>query len=175
MYRVHRLMGRTDMKRTFTSLVLGIALLVEGGGVGLAQDIDAGAVAFERGDYANAFREWGMLAAKGNSAAQYNLGQMYYQSQGVARDYKKAVHWFRQSAEQGDADAQYNLGVMLAKGQGVTQDYVYAHMWWNIAASNGYADAAEVKDGLEKFMMTEQIARAQELARQCVSKNYKGC
>lgn len=207
MYRVRRLMGQADMKRTFTSLVLWLALLVGGGGVGRAQGVDAGLAAYNRADYATVFllaeqgnawaqyslgvmyfegkvvtqdyREavrWYRLAAEqGNADAQYNLGWMYYKGQGVTQDYREAVRWYRLAAEQGDAGAQYNLGVQYNNGQGVTQDYVYAHMWLNIAASNGNASALEIRDLVARKMTAAQIARAQELAKQCVAKNYKGC
>ena len=75
-------------------------------------------------------------AAKGEAAAQFNLGVMYGEGQGVTRDHAEAVRWYRKAADQGDADAQFNLGVMYDIGQGVTQDYVLAHMWLNLAASN---------------------------------------
>ena len=44
--------------------------------------------------------------------AQYNLGVMYDNGDGVPQDYKEAVKWYRLAAEQGDASAQYNLGLM---------------------------------------------------------------
>ena len=58
-------------------------------------------------------------AAQGLVAAQYNLGVMYANCQGVQQDYAEAVKWYRRAAEQGDADAQYNLGVMCDQGEGV--------------------------------------------------------
>ena len=90
-------------------------------------------------------------------------------------DYATAVKWYTLAAEQRDARAQFNLGRMYAKGEGVLQDYVYAHMWWNIAASNGDEYGAELRDDVEKKMTPSQIERAQDLARECVRKNYKGC
>ena len=59
------------MKRTFTSLVVGVALFVGSGGVGLAQDFDAGVAALNRGDYATAFNEFSALVERGNFSAQY--------------------------------------------------------------------------------------------------------
>ena len=53
--------------------------------------------------------------------AQYNLGVMYENGQGVPQDYKTAVKWYRLAAEQGDAGAQFNLGVRTAR-TGVPQD-----------------------------------------------------
>lgn len=199
------------MKRTFASLALGVALFVESGGIGLAQDWEAGVAAFDRGDYATAYREMSLLASQGDADAQYNLGQLYNEGKGVTQDYRQAAKWFRLSAERGNwyaqfslgqlyregrgvpqdyrealrwyrsssengyADAQNNLGVMYVEGQGVTQDYVHAHMWFNIAHSNGLEAAKKNRDNVARSMTAAQIASAQELAKQCVAKNYKGC
>ena len=37
----------------------------------------------------------------GFAYAQYNLGVMYDNGQGVQQDYKEAVKWYRKAAEQG--------------------------------------------------------------------------
>jgi hypothetical protein len=54
---------------------------------------------------------------------------------------------------------------MYAKGQGVPQDYVLAYMWINLAAAQGNADTTENRDLVAKKMTPQQIAQAQELAR----------
>ncbi|MDP6417655.1 MAG: sel1 repeat family protein, partial [Gammaproteobacteria bacterium] len=79
------------------------------------------------------------------------------------------------AAEQGIAGAQYNLGNAYANGRGVIQDNVYAHMWLNIAASSGDKDAIGIRDIIAKRMTPSQLEKAQDLARECVRKNYKGC
>ena len=73
--------------------------------------------------------------------AQFNLGLMYHNGQGVPQDYREAVRWYRMAADQGDADAQFNLGVMYDNGRGVPQDYAEAVRWYRKAADQGYADA----------------------------------
>ena len=80
-------------------------------------------------------------AEQGDASAQFNLGLMYFEGQGVARDYNQAVKRFQKAAEQGDADAQYNLGFMCFEGLGVTQDYKQAVKWYQKAAEQGDADA----------------------------------
>ena len=50
-----------------------------------------------------------------------------------------------------------------------------AHMWYNISAANGDKDAQKNRDIVAKRMTPSQIEKAQELARQCVRKKYKGC
>ena len=49
-------------------------------------------------------------AEAGDAAAQYNLGVMYANGNGVLSDSAEAVRWYRKSAKQGNADAQSNLG-----------------------------------------------------------------
>ena len=74
------------------------------------------------GNDASDFRETLQSAEQGVAEAQFNLGVMYYDGQGVRQDYAEAFRWFRQAAEQGNADAQYNLGSMYHIGHGVRQD-----------------------------------------------------
>ena len=64
---------------------------------------------------------------------------------------------------------------MYEYGQGVIQDDVYAHMWFNIAASMGDAWATKNRNIIAERMTASDISKAQELARECVRKNYKGC
>ena len=90
-------------------------------------------------------------------------------------DYATALREWTPLAEQGDADAQYNLGVMYRKGHGVPQDKVYAHIWYNIAATSGNKKAIKNRDILAEEMTPAQIEKAQDLARECIRKKYKGC
>ena len=48
-------------------------------------------------------------------------------------------------------------------------------MWWNIAASSGHASAVKNRDIVAEKMTAADISKAQDLARECVKKNYKGC
>ncbi len=100
---------------------------------------------------------------------------MYEKGQGVPQNDKTAVKWYRLAAEQGHAGAQFNLGVMYGLGNGVIQDNVFAHLWFNIAASSGNKNAFNGRDFLAKQMTPSQLEKAQDLARECVAKNYKGC
>jgi TPR repeat protein len=103
--------------------------------------LEEGRKAYERGDYATAFRLMKPLAEQGDATAQYNLGYMYRMGRGVPQDYAEAAKWFRKAAEQGEAIAQNSLGVMYEKGQGVPQDYVEAVKWYRKAAEQGEATA----------------------------------
>lgn len=102
-----------------------------------AQTWDEAVDAYERGDYATAWRGFLIAAEQGDASAQFNLGLMYDYGQGVPRDYAEAVKWYRRAADQGNARAQYNLGTMYDNGQGVPQDYVEAVKWYRSAAEQG--------------------------------------
>ena len=81
------------------------------------------------------------LAEGGDTTAQWNLGVMYGNGEGVPQDDEEAVKWFTKAAEQGDVDAQYNLGDMYDKGEGVVQDYKEAVKWYTKAAEQGDVDS----------------------------------
>jgi hypothetical protein len=113
-----------------------------------------------------------LLGTTGASwSADYQKGLAAYNRD----DFATALREWKPLAEQGDARAQSNLGVMYGLGRGVLQDYVYAHMWGNIAASNGYEDGGKLRDAAAKEMTAAQIEKAEELASECVRKEYKGC
>lgn len=79
--------------------------------------------------------------------AQYILGIMYANGQGLTQNDAEAVKWYSKAAEQGLAQAQHILGVRYAKGEGVPQDDTEAVRWWIKAAEQGDADA-QVKLGI---------------------------
>jgi len=102
-------------------------------------DLDAGMAAYGRGDYATALREFSPPAEKGDGFAQFSLGILYAEGQGVPQDYQEAIHWYRLAAEQGYDLAQYSLGLLYAKGQGVPRNYQEAIRWYRLAAEQGSA------------------------------------
>ena len=121
-------------------LILIVALVV-GLAAPASAGFDEGKAAYDRGDYVTALREWRPLAEQGDAKAQYNLGGMYANGQGVPQDYAEAVRWYRKAAEQGHDEAQYTLGFMYAYGWSVAQDYAEAARWYRQAAEQGYANA----------------------------------
>ncbi|MDC0390761.1 sel1 repeat family protein [Candidatus Thioglobus sp.] len=88
------------------------------------------------GDYKTALKEWQPLADQGYAKAQYNLGLMHDNGNGVLKDDKQAVKWYQKAADQGFAKAQYNLGVVYANGTGELKDLSKAKYWINKAYEN---------------------------------------
>jgi len=80
-------------------------------------------------------------AEQGDARAQFKLGEMYDNGEGVPQDYAEAMKWWRKAAEQGVPEAQHNLGVMYDNGRGVPQDYAEAMQWYRKAAKQGHAPA----------------------------------
>ena len=80
-------------------------------------------------------------AQAGESAAQYSLGEMYWDGVGVRKDYVEAAKWYRKAAEQGYIEAQRMLGLMYDLDIGVAEDGVEAAKWYRMAAEQGDADA----------------------------------
>ena len=118
-----------------------------------------------RGDYATALREWQPLAEQGDARAQFDLGLLYENGDGVPRDYAKARQWYEKSAAQGGVKAQFYLGMQSAFGEGGPMDLVQAHMWYSLAAGNGHAAAAVHRIELARQMTPAQIAEAHKRAQ----------
>ena len=134
-----------------------------------------GLTAYNEGDYATALREWRPLAQQGDADAQNNLGVLFLKGQGVPKHYEKAVVLFRLSAKQGNSTAQSYLGGMYGLGQGVKKNLVTAYIWASLGAYNGNEKGAKLRDIFAKRMTPKDISTAQELARECFWKNYRGC
>ena len=109
-------------------------------------------------------------ATQGHANAQINLGVMYGNGEGVPKDNKQVVKWYRLAAEQGAAKAQLNLGVVYAIGEGVPEDELLAYMWINLAGANGQ-DVSKAKEILFSRMIQADISKAQELTRQYIKDN----
>ena len=122
-------------------------------------------------DYKEALVWFRKAAEQNNASAQAILGIMYNNGQGVLQDDKEAVKWYRKAAEQNNASAQAILGIMYHYGKGVPQDYVMAHMYYNIAAVSGDKSGIKNRGLVEKDMTSSEIAEAQKLAREWMSKH----
>jgi len=111
-------------------IAIGLATPALGG-------IDDGLAAYDRGDYATAYRELAPAAASGEPLAQYNLARMYLAGEGVARDNAEGLRWLRKAAATGVGLAQYQLGARHEWGVDVTRDYAEAARWYRMAADRG--------------------------------------
>ena len=95
------------------------------------------------------------LAVKGDSTAQFQLGTLYYQGNGVKQDYSQAFLWYRRAAQQGNSDAQYSLGNMYLMGEGIKQDDYQARQWYEKAAEQGHEGAQHNLESLQRIAAAE--------------------
>ena len=119
---------------------------------------------------------WYKRAAKqGEVAAHFALAEIYSEGIGVDRDASEALLWSKRAAALGFPLAQLNLGFIYKYGTDTPQNYIRAHMWLNLAAANGDQLAKEERENLASVMTAQQVAEAQQLARECEDQNYQNC
>jgi len=94
----------------------------------LAGPIEDATNAYRRGDYKTAYQLIKPEAEKGGAVAQFILGFMYDEGQGIPQDYAEAAKWYRRAAKQGNKAAQHNLGLM---------DHAETAKWYRRAAEPG--------------------------------------
>lgn len=101
-------------------------------------DFDHGHEYYKQGEYGQAFQIWSSLAKQGYSSAQYNLGVMYEEGQGVQKNYAAAVQWYGIAADMGHSSAQYKLAKIYKTGQyGIAINKVEAAKLYEKAAEQG--------------------------------------
>jgi len=96
-------------RRSLTLTSCGNQLTKQFTGPKTDADYRMGLHAYNRGDYSTALLEFIPLAKKGHPDAQSHLGMMYADGQGVAKNYKMAMKWYKLAAEQGNGSAQFWL------------------------------------------------------------------
>lgn len=84
---------------------------------------------------------WYAMAVSHTPEAQWKLGALFQQGDGVAQNPEIAAAMFRRAADQGYADAQNSLGSLYIAGIGVKQDLNEAVKWFRKAAEQGCGDA----------------------------------
>ena len=92
--------------------------------------------------YKEAAEEYRIAAELGKANAQFNLGVMYYNGDGVKQSYENAIKWYKMAADQGDILAQKRLGEFYYWGRGdIKRDYNEAAKWYRKAAELGDTEA----------------------------------
>ena len=148
-----------------------VATLLLAASFGVRADFNDGVVAHAMGDYERALQTLLPLARTSDHAyAQYYLGVMYANGQGVQLDYAEAAKWYRAAAEKGIAAAQTKLGQLYMEGQGVPRDMELAYAWFSVAASLGNGRAAQMLQQTRGQMNAEELNAADELAAEYTGK-----
>jgi len=90
---------------------------------------------------------------------------------GIARDYIKAVEWYRRAADQGNALGQHGLGLCYKNGQGVRRDMLQAYGWFQLASDQGDEEAKEKAAALVALISPSELETAQRLYRELKDRN----
>jgi len=165
-------MFKRRLIEVFKFQLILISLLWGGGSLADQNDIEIGLEASNKGDFELAMSLWMPHAQSGNSLAQFYVGSLYRNGEGVDVDYLEAARWFELSADNGEWVSQSNLGQMYYLGQGVDQSYQNASYYFELAATQGdpksqhnlahmYASGLGVEQDIKKaeFWYRHAIAR----------------
>ncbi|HTO79220.1 MAG TPA: toll/interleukin-1 receptor domain-containing protein [Methylocystis sp.] len=136
-----------------------------------AEETERGDRAFVSHKYGDAMEWYRKSADRGLADAQYNIGELYEDGRGVAKDIDEARVWYQKSADQGYGPAKTALARLQAQpnpspppapapqeqsltpaqendmgnrylyGSGLDQDYAKAMEWYRKAADHGLGDA----------------------------------
>ena len=104
------------------------------------------------------------LAEQGNPDAEWQLGVLYHDGDGLPKDDTLAVQWFQRAAEQGYVRAQSTLGAYYWAGRGVPQDFSKAYFWSQLALAQGDENSKSRLEGLSAQMTQAQVAAARQQA-----------
>jgi len=84
---------------------------------------------------------WYITAAEsGEASAQYNLGVVHKNGDGVPRNDKMALKWWTLAAQQGHPKAALNVGVMYQRGDLVPRNIATAIKWFSLAGAQSHVD-----------------------------------
>lgn len=112
--------------------------------------VESGIDAYSGGDYARAIHDLQPLAEKGNGDAEYYVGLMYANGQGVLKNDATALNWLLQSAGNGNAKAQQKLADIYAYGKGVAENDAIAAYWrWRAAATTAQTAKNTLNDSMK--------------------------
>ena len=102
-------------------------------------------------------------AGNGDKDAQFKLGDIYINGNGVPINYGEALRWYKKAALQGHADAQYSVGLMYDKGHiGIPKNNETAYVWYKLSSEQGQEDAKRNFISVENLMTTSEIERAEK-------------
>lgn len=135
-----------------------------------AADVRKGMEAYNKDDFATAYREFMESAEEGDPRAKLSVAMMHIRGQGVEIDLNVAIRWLREAAGQGDGDARMVLGDLYSHDVPSIKDYVKSYVWLTLALlkvrSTKRDDTVKMRITLIRRMTPEQIERAEKIADQ---------
>ena len=100
---------------------------------------NAGMNAYEAGKHKEAYDF--LIQNDTDPKCAFALGVLFYNGEGVERDFKKSTHYYTLAAEAGITPAQVSAGFAYANAMGVPQDFQKAAYYLQPASKVGEASA----------------------------------
>jgi uncharacterized protein len=113
----------------------------------------------------------------GDRDAQYHLGRMYLDGQGVSKDTKQAARWLFTAANKGQYEAQAVFGALLFEGKYVPRDAAQGLMYMALAldaASSKESWIADLYASALKQATPDELARALDHVKRWVEQSRSG-
>ncbi|NBA97463.1 tetratricopeptide repeat protein [Pseudomonas sp. R5(2019)] len=164
------------MNRTGRALTLGCLLLLQpllasaGGNSLLIPAMGRCTLNTQPEDLPQALAACQQAAKSGDSQAQYELGEFYYDGKNAPRDLNQALIFFEQASLQGHAQAQFRLGTMFFRGEGVPANNIQAYIVLKMAAVNGAEEALDTADEVSEQMRRDELETATQVLGQIFRK-----
>lgn len=106
-----------------------------------AESISEAKVHIQNLDFEKAFEILTPIAERNSSEAQYLLGTLYFDGNGVPADTARAADLFAKAAQDNNADAQLKLGLIYLDGIGVSKSLTNSRFWLEQASENNHPSA----------------------------------
>ena len=126
-------MGNTSWHAVFRLQLAFLACLA----LVACSDYQRARSAYEAGEYAKALQIFERLSEAGNSQAQYDLSQMYFQGIGTSKSIEQGWMWMNRAADQGNIQAMLELGVRYQASTSLENGEEIAFLWFQKAAMAG--------------------------------------
>lgn len=124
-------------------------------GIGDSADFQKGFAALKSGNYATALREFTPLAEQGHAHAQSGLGWMYEYGNGVPKNHKTAIKWYKLAMIQGSTSARTGFKRLKQKITQLENDKSSSSS--PLSAVQEVRDAYKKKDAKKTFMHQSEL------------------
>lgn len=139
-------------------LIVSITFLSKKAGA----DFNSAVIAYDRGKFHSARKDFIALAEMGHAGAEFMLGVMRFYGRGVPANDALAAIWFYKSAIKGNPTGQLALGALHIRGLGVRQNLVKAYGWLSVVANQATPrlrkEAIAIRNKTAKLMKPEEIS-----------------
>jgi hypothetical protein len=113
----------------------------------------------------------------GDRDAQYRLGRMYLDGQGVGKDTKQGIRWLSLAADKGQYQAQAVFGALLFKGQYLARDAAGGLMYLTLARDAATVEETWITDlytAASKQATSEEVTRALDHVKRWIERSRSG-